>query len=121
MSSCSRGATGSGSQSAAVGSDNSRLDTQALSVSPLVWWRAEGVAIPHHREVERVDQRIDLDRSVDGTFKHRVAMAATVSRTGEVLRMANAQLASHDADERISQARQSCPSSSKTATGSRRR
>ena len=34
-------------------------------------------------------------------FKHRVAMAATVTRTDEILRIVNTHLASHDADERI--------------------
>ena len=36
-------------------------------------------------------------------------MAVTVSRTGETLRVANTHLASHDADERIAQARRVLP------------
>ena len=77
--------------------------------SPLVWWRAEGLAIltPHS-----VDELVSISISPGvstWTFKHRVAMAVTVSRTGETLRVANTHLASHDADERIAQARRVLP------------
>ena len=77
--------------------------------SPLVWWRAEGLAIltPHS-----IDDLISVSISPGvstWTFKHRVAMAVTVSRTGETLRVANTHLASHDADERIAQARRVLP------------
>ena len=73
--------------------------------SPLVWWRAEGIAILTPREVsELVSTSISPGVST-WTFKHRVAMAATVTRTGDVLRVVNTHLASHDADERIAQAR----------------
>ena len=77
--------------------------------SPLVWWRAEGLAIltPHS-----VDELISISISPGvstWTFKHRVAMAVTVSRTGETLRVTNTHLASHDADERIAQARRVLP------------
>ena len=77
--------------------------------SPLVWWRAEGLAIltPHS-----IDDLISVSISPGvstWSFKHRVAMAVTVSRTGVALRVANTHLASHDADERISQARRVLP------------
>ncbi|MEY2521939.1 MAG: hypothetical protein QOJ66_504 [Ilumatobacteraceae bacterium] len=77
--------------------------------SPLVWWRAEGLAMltPHS-----IDELISISISPGvstWTFKHRVAMAATVSRTGETLRVASTHLASHDADERIAQARRVLP------------
>jgi endonuclease/exonuclease/phosphatase family metal-dependent hydrolase len=77
--------------------------------SPLVWWRAEGLAIltPHS-----IDELISISISPGVStwnFKHRVAMAVTVSRTGEALRVANTHLASHDADERIAQARRVLP------------
>jgi len=77
--------------------------------SPLVWWRAEGLAIltPHS-----IDDLISVSISPGvstWTFKHRVAMAVTVSRMGETLRVANTHLASHDADERIAQARRVLP------------
>lgn len=77
--------------------------------SPLVWWRAEGLAIltPHS-----VDELISISISPGvstWTFKHRVAMAVTVSRLGETLRVADTHLASHDADERIAQARRVLP------------
>jgi endonuclease/exonuclease/phosphatase family metal-dependent hydrolase len=77
--------------------------------SPVVWWRAEGLAMltPHS-----VDELITVSLSPGvstWTFKHRVAMAVTVSRTGEALRVANTHLASHDADARIAQARRVLP------------
>lgn len=77
--------------------------------SPLVWWRAEGLAIvtPHS-----IDELISISISPGvstWSFKHRVAMAVTVSRNGATLRVANTHLASHDADERIAQARRMLP------------
>ncbi|MEP7201763.1 MAG: endonuclease/exonuclease/phosphatase family protein [Ilumatobacteraceae bacterium] len=73
--------------------------------SPLVWWRAEGLAIVTPRKVgELVSVSISPGVST-WTFKHRVAMAATVTRTNDILRVVNTHLASHDADERIAQAR----------------
>lgn len=77
--------------------------------SPLVWWRAEGLAmLTPHSVNELVTKSISPGVST-WTFKHRVAMALTVSRTGEALRVANTHLASHDADERIAQARRVVP------------
>ena len=68
--------------------------------APRVW----RLLTPHSDR--RADQRLDLARRVDvDASSHRVAMAVTVSRTGETLRVANTHLASHDADERIAQAR----------------
>lgn len=78
-------------------------------LSPLVWWRAEGLAIitPHS-----IDELISISISPGvstWSFKHRVAMAVTVSRNGAMLRVANTHLASHDADARIAQARRMLP------------
>jgi len=72
--------------------------------SPLVWWRAEGLAIatPFHIG-EAVTGSISPGVST-WHFHHRVAMAVTVTRDGEALRLANTHLASHDADARIAQA-----------------
>jgi len=72
--------------------------------SPLVWWRAEGLAIATPHQIgEPVTGSISPDVST-WTFRHRVAMAVTVTRDGDVLRLANTHLASHNADERIAQA-----------------
>ena len=77
--------------------------------SPLVWWRAEGLAIlTPHSIGEMISVSISPGVST-WTFKHRVAMAVTVSRAGDTLRVANTHLASHDADERIAQARRVLP------------
>src|SRR3954447_1285757 len=72
--------------------------------SPLVWWRAEGLAIATPHQIgEPVSISISPGVST-WTFHHRVAMALTVTRGGDALRLANTHLASHDADERIAQA-----------------
>jgi endonuclease/exonuclease/phosphatase family metal-dependent hydrolase len=73
--------------------------------SPLVWWRAEGLAIVTPREVSELISASISPGVSTSTFKHRVAMAATVTRTDDILRVVNTHLASHDADERILQAR----------------
>lgn len=84
--------------------------------SPLVWWRAEGLALlTPHAVSEMISVSISPGVST-WVYLHRVAMATTVTRRGEggdggdvpppeVLRIANTHLASHDADERIAQAR----------------
>ena len=74
--------------------------------SPLVWWRAEGLAIiTPHAVSELISISISPGVST-WTYRHRVAMAATVSRAeDDALRVVNTHLASHDADERIAQAR----------------
>ncbi|MEY2400178.1 MAG: hypothetical protein QOJ08_289 [Ilumatobacteraceae bacterium] len=73
--------------------------------SPLLWWRAEGLAImTPHAVGELVSASISPGVST-WIYLHRVAMAATVTRGADVLRVVNTHLASHDADERIAQAR----------------
>jgi len=72
--------------------------------SPLVWWRAEGLAMATPFQIgEPVSKSISPGVST-WHFHHRVAMAITVTRNGDVLRVANTHLASHDPDERIAQA-----------------
>ncbi len=73
--------------------------------SPLVWWRAEGLALLTAQSIgEMISVSISPGVSI-WTYRHRVAMAATVTRDGDALRMVNTHLASHDADDRIAQAR----------------
>jgi endonuclease/exonuclease/phosphatase family metal-dependent hydrolase len=73
--------------------------------SPLVWWRAEGLAmLAPHAVSETISASISPGVST-WIYRHRVAMAATVTRGGDTLRVANAHLASHSPDERIAQAR----------------
>ena len=75
--------------------------------SPLVWWRAEGLALlSPHAVGDLVTVSISPGVST-WTHRHRVAMAATLTRAddGEVLRIVDTHLASHSADERIAQAR----------------
>lgn len=79
------------------------------SFSPLVWWRAEGLAILTPLSVDELVSTSISPGVSTWSFKHRVAMAVTVSRNGATLRVANTHLASHDADERIAQARRVLP------------
>ena len=75
--------------------------------SPLMWWRAEGLAVVSPDVVSEL-VTISISPGVSTwTHRHRVAMAATLTRAvdGEVLRIVNTHLASDDADERIAQAR----------------
>jgi endonuclease/exonuclease/phosphatase family metal-dependent hydrolase len=77
--------------------------------SPFVWWRTEGLAIVTPHSVDE-SKSISISPGVSTwTFMHRVAMAATVTRTGDSLRVVNTHLASHDADERIAQAHRVLP------------
>jgi len=75
--------------------------------SPLVWWRAEGLALLSPHAVGELVTVSISPRVSTWTHRHRVAMAATLTRAddGEVLRIVNTHLASHSADERIAQAR----------------
>ena len=54
--------------------------------SPLVWWRAEGLAILTPREVGELMSKSISPGVSTWIFKHRVAMAATVTRTDDILR-----------------------------------
>ena len=78
--------------------------------SPLVWWRAEGLAIMTPHVVGDLIS-ISISPGVSTwTYQHRVAMAATVARgDDDTLRVVNTHLASHDADQRIAQARRVVP------------
>lgn len=77
--------------------------------SPFLWWRAEGLAImTPHAVSELVSISISPGVST-WTYQHRVAMAATVTRADDALRVVNTHLASHDADQRIAQARRVVP------------
>jgi endonuclease/exonuclease/phosphatase family metal-dependent hydrolase len=71
----------------------------------LLWRRAEGLAVlTSHSLTDTVTASISPGVST-WIYLHRVAIAATVHRNGEQLRIANCHLASHSADERIAQAR----------------
>lgn len=73
--------------------------------TPLVWWRAEGLALLTRGAVSELIS-VSISPGVSTwTYRHRVAMAATVTRDGDRLRVVNTHLASHNADERIAQAR----------------
>ena len=71
---------------------------------PLVWWRAEGVGIVSPWPVSaRLRSSISPGVST-WTFRHRVLLAVTVTRSEGLLRVFNTHLSSHDTDQRIAQA-----------------
>jgi endonuclease/exonuclease/phosphatase family metal-dependent hydrolase len=73
--------------------------------TPLIWWRAEGLAmLTPHGLGDTVTASISPGVST-WTYRRRVAMAATIRRGDDALRVANTHLASHSADERVAQAR----------------
>lgn len=73
--------------------------------SPLLWWRAEGLALlSPHSVGEMVTASITPGVST-WTYRHRIVMAATLTRDGDALRVANTHLSSDNPDDRIAQAR----------------
>ena len=74
--------------------------------SPLIWWRAEGLAIMTPYAL-RSPSRVTLSVGEPiWVFRHRVMIGGTVERPlGSRLRMYNLHLANHHADARIDQAR----------------
>jgi len=74
--------------------------------SPFVWWRAEGHAImSRHRLTDRRTWEISQRRST-WTYRHRIMLAATATRSdGTTLRVYDVHFSSDgDPDETISQA-----------------
>ncbi len=73
--------------------------------SPLLWWRAEGIGILSRWAVS-APMRTTISPGVSTwVYKHRVVLAATITRHDFVLRVFNTHLASNDADERLAQAK----------------
>ncbi len=91
--------------------------------SPLLWWRAEGIGILSPWSVS-ARMRTTISPGVSTwVYKHRVLLAATITRRDGALRVFNTHLASHDADERLAQAKRVAdrvradPASCKIVTG----
>ena len=73
--------------------------------SPLVWWRTEGLSLMTPHAIGELTS-VSISTGVSTwTFRHRVAMAATVTRDSDNLRIGNTHLATRSPDERIAQAR----------------
>ncbi len=73
--------------------------------TPLVWWRAEGLAILSPWNVsDRLRTTISPGVST-WTYRHRVLLAATVTRRDGSLRVFDTHLSGEDIDRRIAQAR----------------
>jgi endonuclease/exonuclease/phosphatase family metal-dependent hydrolase len=74
--------------------------------TPLLWWRAEGLAILTPHALGGVWKQTISPGVSTWTYRHRVLLAATVSRGDERLRVYDTHLAAHrEPDERIAQAR----------------
>ena len=75
--------------------------------TPLMWWRAEGLAIVSPHSLDHVWRETISPGVSTWTFRHRVLLAATIRRgDGDELRVYDTHLAAHRApDERIDQAR----------------
>lgn len=72
--------------------------------SPLVWWRAEGLAIASpHALTDVVRHTLSVGEPV-WIFRHRVMLSARVRRGSDSLTVHDVHLASDDADDRIAQA-----------------
>jgi endonuclease/exonuclease/phosphatase family metal-dependent hydrolase len=74
--------------------------------SPVVWWRAEGLAILTPHSLGGIWRQSISPGVSTWTFRHRVLLAATIRRGDDQLRVYDTHLAAHRApDERIAQAR----------------
>jgi endonuclease/exonuclease/phosphatase family metal-dependent hydrolase len=74
--------------------------------TPLLWWRAEGLAVFSRHPITDPRRRSLTPGVSSWTYRHRIALAATVHRDGVALRVHDLHLASGRAvDERIEQAR----------------
>lgn len=73
--------------------------------TPLLWWRAEGLAIVSPWKLSaRLATTIAPEVST-WTYRHRVLLAATVTRADDSLRLFDTHLAGEDVDRRVTQAR----------------
>ena len=72
--------------------------------SPLLWWRAEGIGILSPWTVSALTRTSISPGVSTWMYKHRVLLAATITRRNCGLRVFNTHLASHNADERLAQA-----------------
>ncbi len=77
--------------------------------SPFVWWRTEGLALLTPRGISEMTGASISPGVSTWTYRHRVAMAATLARDGDSLRIGNTHLGTHGVDERIAQARRVVP------------
>jgi endonuclease/exonuclease/phosphatase family metal-dependent hydrolase len=74
--------------------------------SPLLWWTAEGLAILTPHSLGGIWRQTISPGVSTWTFRHRVLLAATVSRRGNQIRVYDTHLAAGRApNERIAQAR----------------
>ncbi len=74
-------------------------------LTPLVWWRAEGLAILSAEPMTHVVHTTISPGISTWIFRHRVLLAATITRDHAALRLYATHLASDDTDARIAQAR----------------
>src|SRR5215203_4710051 len=72
--------------------------------SPLLWWRAEGLAIVTPHSLGGVWRQSISPGVSTWTFLHRVLLAATVRRGDDEVRVYDTHLAAHrGSDERVAQ------------------
>jgi endonuclease/exonuclease/phosphatase family metal-dependent hydrolase len=71
---------------------------------PLLWWRAEGLAIVSPWAVSHTLHTTITPGVSTWIYKHRILMAVTITRRDAALRVFNTHLASDDVDQRIAQA-----------------
>lgn len=72
--------------------------------TPLAWWLAEGAAIMSPHALTEPARRSLSPGVSTWTFRHRIALATTIRRGANSIRVYDVHLASHSADERIAQA-----------------
>lgn len=73
--------------------------------SPLVWWRAEGMAIATPWALDDVRRDTLSTGEPIWVYRHRIMVSATVRHQGDELRVHDLHLGGEDVDARIDQAR----------------
>jgi len=73
--------------------------------SPFVWWRTEGLAIVSPVPLSHVLRTSITPGVSTWTYRHRILLAATITRGHDAIRLYDTHLASDSPDDRIAQAR----------------
>ena len=78
-------------------------------LTPLIWWRAEGLAVMSPHQLSRQRRLALTPQASSLTFRNRISQSLTIERRGVPLAVVNTHLASDAAGlERLEQARKLC-------------
>lgn len=87
--------------------------------SPLVWWRAEGLAIASPHALSETERHTLSSGEPIWIYRHRIMLSTSVRRGAESLRVHDVHLASDSADARIEQARRAASIIARRSSGAK--